>query len=66
MRFAKIYNLDDYRPIWESGYAQCLECTANWIATVRDGTDRSRLECPKCGQFNSVYSPMFSGTDAKR
>ena len=43
---------------WFNG-KDSLPCLNKWVATVPDGTNLFRLECPKCGESESFPSHIM-------
>lgn len=55
---SNVVELADYRTGWVNARAFCNDCLASWVATFRPTEgERPRLECPRCGSFESrIYS----------
>lgn len=67
---SKIKSIQDHKDSkleWFNAFAVCFACTHKWIATVVTGTSMFTLECPECGDTDSIGSiapdGYLSGTE---
>ena len=51
-----VIDIRDRQGAWFNVMALCLGCKHKWIGTVECRTSLFKLECPKCGAFDSFAS----------
>lgn len=50
-----IYNIQDYKKVWQWGLAFCWECRHEWLAVKHKDANENHLECPKCLKKDSKF-----------